>query len=418
MTIYSPFRKKIEPHPKDQQYRVIISFETLSNREIFIEKNNHLSILSKFDFIPSISVNLEKETIFQYENKKMIKRIEEDQILHLSMLDVLELLDLDEYQNSHIVYDGNKINIGIIDNGINTKFPSISNAKDDSDKYKKRNEHFVSENEITHGTIMASIIKNQFRNPEDNIIGIAPKANLIDLKLTASNDEYYFSDVLQIFDKINENQIDIDILLISLTTQESSDGKDILSIACNLYSEKGPIIVCPAGNFGPEAYTIGSPGAAERVITIGALTKEFTIPNFSGRGPTLDNRIKPDLCLLSSDITVPLSNNVQVKVTGTSVAASIGAGIIALIKQSDPQLSYNTVLELMKKSGIDLSLNPNSQGLGTIKISDIFKKLDLFHEELIPYNYLMMRSLKLAIEFFSLFLIVFYLFYFFRLILL
>jgi len=417
MTIYSPFKKKIENQPKDQQFQVIISFETLSNREDFIKKNKDLKILNKFDFIPSICVNLMKDTIFQYENKKIIKQIEEDQKLYLSMLDVLEILDLDEYKNSHIAFEGKKVNIGIIDNGINIQFPSISNVKNTSDRYKKRNEYNVSENEITHGTIMASIIRNQFRNSEGNFIGIAPKANMIDLKLTSSTGVYYFSDVIKIFDKINEDKIEMDILLISLSSQEPSDGKDILSKACNLYSESS-IIVCPAGNYGPDPHTIGSPGAAERVITVGALKKDFSIPNFSGRGPTLDNRIKPDICLPGSDIIVPLSNNVQVKVTGTSVAASIGAGIIALIKELDPQLSYNAVLELIKKSNFDLNLDPNSQGLGTINISDLFKKLDLFHEELIPYNYIMMRSLKLAIEFFSLFLIVFYLFYFFRLILL
>ncbi|MFX1570989.1 MAG: S8 family serine peptidase [Promethearchaeota archaeon] len=416
MTIYTPFKEKIEPLQNDHEFRVIISFETLSKRDEFIKNYRDLKILSKFDLIPSINVNLEKETIVQYENKKIIKQIEEDQKLYLSMLDVLEILDLDEYKNSHITYEGNKVNIGIIDDGINTKFPSISSVKDSSDRYKKRTVNNVSENMITHGTIMASIIKNHFRNDEDNLIGIAPKANIIDLKLTSSTGEYYFSDVLHIFDKINEDQIEMDILLISLSSQEPSDGKDVLSKACNLYSKEGSIIVCPAGNSGPDSQTIGSPGAAERVITVGALTKDFLIPNFSGRGPTLDNRIKPDVCLPGSDITVPLSNNVQVKVTGTSVAASIGAGIIALIKELDPQISYDAVLELIKKSRFDLNLDPNSQGLGTIKISDLFKKLDLFHEELIPYNYLMMRSLKLAIEFFSLFLIVFYLFYFFRLI--
>jgi hypothetical protein len=65
MTIYKFFKKKIEPQPDNQQFRVIISFETLSNRKKFIKKYNNLQILSKFDFIPSICVNLTKDTIFQ-----------------------------------------------------------------------------------------------------------------------------------------------------------------------------------------------------------------------------------------------------------------------------------------------------------------------------------------------------------------
>ncbi len=418
MTIYGPFKKKIEHQQKDQQFRVIISFENLSNREEFIKKNKDLKILGKFDFIPSICLTLEKEKVFHYEEEELIGQIEEDQKLYLSMLDVLDILDLDVYKNSHIVYEGKNINIGIIDDGINRNIPSISNVKDSLEIYKKSNEIKASEKEITHGTIMASIIGNQFKNSEDNFIGIAPKANLIDLKLESSNSEYYISDVLKIFDKINNGKIKIDILLISLTAQEPSDGKDILSIACNLYSENGPIIVSPAGNNGPDPYSIGSPGAADRVMTIGALTKEYTIPNFSGRGPTLDDRIKPDICLPGSNIIVPLSNDLQIKVTGTSVSASIGVGIIALIKESNPQISYEAIMDLINKSVFNLKLDPNSQGLGIIRVSDLFNELDLFHEVLVPYNYLIMRSLKLAIEFFAIFLGVFYLFYFFKLIVL
>ena len=38
MTIYTPFKEKIDNQNKDQQFRVLISFENLLNREKFIEK--------------------------------------------------------------------------------------------------------------------------------------------------------------------------------------------------------------------------------------------------------------------------------------------------------------------------------------------------------------------------------------------
>jgi len=417
MTIYSLFKEKITSQPKNQQYRVIFSFKDLSNREKFLEKNKDLKFLGKIDFIPSIYLDLEKAQIINYEKEKLVEKIEEDQKLYLSMLDVLEVLEINDYKNSQISYTGKNVNVGIIDDGINKNFTSISNIN--SKPYflngvVKTNDLKNIKKEITHGTIMASIISNQFKNADDNYIGIAPNVNYIDFNISNSDQEYYFSNILQVFDKIIKENIEIDILLISLIAKDCSEGKDILSLACDLLVNKGIIIICPAGNFGPDPYTIGSPGAAEKVITIGALTKNLTVPNFSGRGPTLDNRTKPNICLHGSNVIVPLSNNLKVRVSGTSVSASIGVGLIALIKEFDPKMTYNDIMGLIKNSSINLNYDPKAQGLGSVKITDLFRELDLYHEKLSSYNYLTKRSLILSIEFLIVFIIIFYFFYFFN----
>ncbi len=404
MNVYPLLKKKIENFPENQQWKVIISFENLSKREKFIEKNKDLKIRGKFDLIPSVNANLTKEQITNYEKENLIKQIEEDQRLYLSMLDVIEILEFDDYKNSQISFTGKNINVGIIDNGINRNI-----LESESLPYKIK----IYKKEITHGTIIASIINNQFKDIDDNYIGIAPEVNFIDFNISNHNQEFYFSDILNILEKISKEKINLDILLISLTTKEPSDGEDILSLACNLLVDNSLIIVSPAGNFGPKTYTIGSPGAAQKVVTIGSITKELAVPDFSGRGPTLDERPKPDLCLPGTNIIVPLLSNLRAKVTGTSVSASIGVGIIALIKEFNPKISYNELLDLFKKSSLDLNYEHATQGLGTVKITDLFKKLDLFNEKLIPYNYLIKKSLKVTIEFLILIIILFYIINFF-----
>lgn len=89
-------------------------------------------------------------------------------------------------------------------------------------------------------------------------------------------------------------------------------------------------------------------------------------------------------------------------------------GLIALIKEFDPKMAYNDIIDLIKNSSINLKYEPNAQGLGTVKITDLFKKLDLYHEKLSSYNYLTKRSLILSIEFLIGFIIIFYFFYFFN----
>ena len=128
-------------------------------------------------------------------------------------------------------------------------------------KYKPKNTNEVQA--INHGTLMAALMINKSRDQQNRIIGIAPEAKVIDFDISNSNSEFFISDVLEIFDLIIKKSILIDLLFIPLNSLHPSDGNDILSLACNLLVEKAIIIISPAGNFGPESYTIGTPAAAE-----------------------------------------------------------------------------------------------------------------------------------------------------------
>jgi len=396
-------------------FQTIVTFENIENRDQFVSKETELEILKTFNMIPSIAVSLTKEQIVQISKDILITRIEEDQKLYLSILEVNEIITLNQYRKAQYSFTGKNVSIGIIDNGINLEYDSIwdivkgkvSLLEKDTLKIKKTNK------EITHGTLMANIIGNQYLDYEDNIIGIAPNAQIIDVDISNHQNEYKFSNILEIFDRIIEDGLKLDIILISFTTLNASDGKDILSQACNFLVDKGTIIVCPAGNFGPESYTIGSPSAAENVITIGALKKDGTIAYYSGRGPTLNEQLKPDFVLPGSKINIPFSNKATIEYSGTSVSAAIATGIIALLKDYKPTITSREIKEILKTISITLLYDPISQGFGTLDIVSVFKKLGLYQERVLPYKYLTKRALKLSIESFMFFIILFYIGYYF-----
>lgn len=142
------------------------------------------------------------------------------------------------------------------------------------------------------------------------------------------------------------------IISMSLGSEAPSDGKDALSQAANAAVANGSVVVAAAGNAGDEPGTVGSPGAAAQVITVAACAERSApagSPNhsdgiyltpFSSRGPTLDNRIKPDVCAPGLSITAAKAGTASGYVTfsGTSMATPFISGTVALALQANPLL--------------------------------------------------------------------------------
>jgi subtilisin family serine protease len=103
------------------------------------------------------------------------------------------------------------------------------------------------------------------------------------------------------------------------------------------------LIVVAAGNSGPGASSIGSPGNAKNVLTVGALGHAGVTqtPPWSSRGPTADGRQKPDVAAPGTDIfsaassfysTVPKFSS-PLTMSGTSMATPAVSGSAALLRQ-------------------------------------------------------------------------------------
>ena len=89
-------------------------------------------------------------------------------------------------------------------------------------------------------------------------------------------------------------------------------------------------------------------------MSVGAVDGDLTIESFSSPGPTADNRIKPDLCAQGVQVAIPdIYSSSQGDYTsgmGTSYAAPVVAGALALVVQNHPADSAAATRERLYSS--------------------------------------------------------------------
>lgn len=194
-----------------------------------------------------------------------------------------------------------------------------------------------------------------------SMAGVAPGAALVGVKVLDANGAGTYAGVIAGVDWVVENRdrFNIRVMNLSLSTSSSSDGMDALSRAVNGAVEAGILAVVAAGNSGPDDYTIGSPAAAARALTICAMRDVaeggWSLAPFSSRGPTADGRAKPDLCAPGVRISAPQAGTPDRFVTysGSSMASPFVAGAAALLLESNPFLTPHDLRSLLISTAQD-----------------------------------------------------------------
>ncbi len=106
------------------------------------------------------------------------------------------------------------------------------------------------------------------------------------------------------------------------------------------------VFVFAAGNAGPGTQTVGSPGTAKNVITVGAgenvqafggsdwsavsdtdANSANDLVDFSSRGPCLDSRVKPDICAPGTHVSGGVAQVSSPAATGTAISCFNGEGV-------------------------------------------------------------------------------------------
>lgn len=115
-----------------------------------------------------------------------------------------------------------------------------------------------------------------------------------------------------------------------------------------VWRELGIIPVWAAGNRGPKCATATSPGEYPNVISVGITTREDEYHWYTAIGPSYFGPIKPDLSAPAHNVySAGKFNDTYAPKTGTSMASPVVAGVIALLKVRDPDLTYDQAYDLL-----------------------------------------------------------------------
>ncbi len=264
---------------------------------------------------------------------------------------------------------GEGVRLAIVDTGVDSEHPDLVGRVVEAMDFT--GEGLADRN--GHGTHCAGIAVGSGAASGGLYRGVAPDALVCSAKVLRSDGQGMMSDVMAGIEWAVDQGVQI--INLSLGSPGPANGTDALSEMCEAAVELGVIVCVAAGNEGPSPSSIGAPGAAPHVITVGAASDHDIVAGFSSRGPTLDGRIKPDVVLPGVDVIAPRASGTAMGTvlddaytcaSGTSMAAPHAAGVCALLLQSFPSLTPEQAKARLQSTAVDCNVEPNAQGKGRV----------------------------------------------------
>lgn len=154
-------------------------------------------------------------------------------------------------------------------------------------------------------------------------IKMAPDADLVGIRVMNANGSGRTSDIVKGLQWAVDNKDKYDISVINMSLGSGPNGfpyyLDPINQMVDKAIEKGIDVVVAGGNSGPSARTIGAPANSPEALTVGSALNPTTVSDFSSRGPTDDNLIKPDIMAPGEFITSWAVPNSQMNQIATTV---------------------------------------------------------------------------------------------------
>ena len=337
-------------------------------------------IVSNLSIINAFSAEMTTETAVELSRMESVRWVSLDaKVVSSYCSQCIDTSNLASAYNSTIHADnvwntspylqGQGVGVAVVDSGINPNGDLYTNMgvnRQIANVYFNTDYNQNTSDGYGHGTHVSSVVAGDGSDSGGKYIGVAPMANIINVKVTNDDGSARSSDVIAGLQWVLENKATYNIRIVNISFNSSiaeSYHTSPLDAAVEILWFNKIVVVVSAGN---QANGILYPPANDPfVITVGATDDNGTaslnddeMTSFSAYGTTSDGFVKPDLVAPGRNIVARLVNTnmgmaqahpsnviaqTYFKMSGTSVSAPMVSGAVAILLQSEPTLTPDQV---------------------------------------------------------------------------
>ncbi|MEH7442102.1 S8 family peptidase [Bacillus sp. JJ1122] len=241
-------------------------------------------------------------------------------------------------QGWDITRGSEEIKVAIVDTGVDLDHPELKNRLVKG--YNVLNENNEPDDDNGHGTHVAGIIASETNNNE-GVAGLTWFNKIMPVKAMGAKGYGTTFDIARGIVWAVDNGADV--INLSLGNYQPSQ---VLEEAVRYAYSKNVVMVSAAGNDGSNQPTY--PSAYPEVLSVAAVDYDGKRASFSNYGEYID--------ISAPGVYIPSTyfNKQYASLSGTSMAAPHVAGLAALIKSANPELTNTQVIDIIKNSAIDL----------------------------------------------------------------
>jgi len=274
--------------------------------------------------------------------------IDDPELDKLWGFDLMKMNDFYQYLKENNIKPKKKVKIAILDTGVDSKHEDIEG------KFVSTRSEYDSDKQ-SHGTHCAGIAASVSDNGK-GIASFSPNDAFVEVtSIKVLNDNGTGTD-LQILQGITEaSDNGVDIISMSLGGPSMFGRQDAYEKAIAYAQKSGAIVIVAAGNESQDAREV-TPANVKGVITVSAVDNNLNLADFSNYVSGIEMAVAaPGVEIYS---TIP--NDKYAAYSGTSMATPYVAGLVAMLKSINPDLTTEEVYEILTSTGLDTKDTENT----------------------------------------------------------
>jgi type VII secretion-associated serine protease mycosin len=241
---------------------------------------------------------------------------------------------------AHALSKGTGIKVAVVDSGVD-KHPDLAKNLGIGVNLVSGGSPVGQSDENGHGTAMAGIIVGHGKSANDGVLGIAPEAEAIPVKVVGAGQDGPGTELNKGIEWAAQNGAQV------INVSAGSAPSVSLDQALDAAKESDALIVAATGNR-PYSLRVSYPAASPGVLAVGAVDRTREHASFSVPGDAVQ------ICAPGVDMETTGRKGTYVVSRGTSDSTAVVSGAAALVRSKFPDLTAPQVIDRLTSTATDI----------------------------------------------------------------